>query len=236
MQTYWTFKFFLLTIVIFLSTSLFADLEKVNNQQAALFSGRISRLNEASSLVRIKVDFENFKFLNKKDRVEFWEELNPNRRCLGYIEARSSEYMLLKIPEYNLCIKRVHFTTGSFLKMYSPDLEKNISIAQELVKVLLKKRLALNARKRRLNRELDIYTDKMEAINKRFEVLKQKLELEWFRELSALDEDKTKQFKDFKNTEARLDEVDHKLQVYKIKENNFKVDRWSLDSDLYLKK
>jgi hypothetical protein len=226
---------FSLLLIIF-SAQTFASLGKLSQKKAAYFSGRISRMNEASGLIRIKVKFENFKFLNKKDRVELWSESNPARRCLSYIEARSSEYMLIKVPEYNLCVKSVYFTTGSNLHFYSPDLERNISVAGELVDILLKKRLALSARKRKLGRDLDIYTNKQEAINKRFEILRQKLELEWFRELSALDADKAKSFKYFKNTEARLDDVDHKLQTYKIKEDNFRQDRWSLDEHLYIKK
>ena len=98
-------------------------------------------------------------------------------------------------------------------------------VARELVDILLKKRLALDARKEKLQRDLDIYTNKQEAINKRFEILRQKLELEWFKELSALDADKAKTFTDFKNTEARLDEIDHKLQIYKVKEDNFRKDQ-----------
>lgn len=230
-------------ILIFILLSVFISLEvtatsisDVDKKKASYFSGRISRMNEASGLVRVKVQFENFKFINKKDRVEFWSDADPNRRCLSYIEARSSEYMLLRIPEYGLCVKSVFFTTGSYLHFYSPDLEKNLGVAGELTKVLLKKRLALDARRVKLTRELDIYTDKVESINKRYEILRQKLELEWFRELSALEEDKSETFKDFKNTEARLNEVDYKLQLYKLKEDNFRKNRWSLDDHLFLKK
>lgn len=222
--------------MIFIALNSQANLQKLTEKKAAFFSGRISRMNEPSGLIRVKVQFENFKFLNKKDRVEFWSEVDPTRRCLAYIEARSSQYMLLKIPEYKLCVKSVFFTTGSHLMFYSPDLERNVLVAKELVDILLKKRLALDSRKEKLKRDLDIYTNKQEAINKRFEILRQKLELEWFRELSALDADKAKTFTDFKNTEARLDEIDHKLQIYKVKEENLRLDRWSLDEHLYIKK
>lgn len=229
-------KYLMIALCVFGAFNSFANIQKLTEKKAAFFSGRIAKMNEPSGLVRVKVQFENFKFLNKKDRVEFWAESDPTRRCLSYIEARSSQYMLIKIPEYGLCVKSVFFTTGSHLMFYSPDLERNLMVARELVDILLKKRLALDARKGKLQRDLDIYTNKQEAINKRFEILRQKLELEWFRELSALDADKAKTFTDFKNTEARLDEIDHKLQIYKVKEDNFRKDRWSLDEHLYIKK
>lgn len=223
-------------LLLILLNSVHAQLLDVNRTEVGMFAGRISSINESSGLIRIKLSFENFKYINNKDRIEFWSELDNVKRCLGFVEARSAEYMLIKVPEYKECVKSVSFTTGSYLKMYSPDLENSIAIGKELVKILLKKRLALDAKKVRLGKELNIHPDKVEAINKRYEILKQKLELEWSRELSMLEEDKTKTFKDYKNTEARLDEIDHKLQIYKIKDENFTQDRWSLDPKLYLKK
>lgn len=222
--------------LIFFHTSVWA--KNLDNQRtnSGYFAGRISRISENAGLLRVKVEFENFKYLNVKDRVEFYSEMDPNKKCLSFVESRSSEYMLLKIPEYGECVKKVFLTVGSYVHLYSPDLENSIRVGQELVKILLKKRLALAARMKRLQKELDIHPDKVEAINKRYEILKQKMELEWFKELSALEEDKTKTFKDFKQTEARKDEVDHKLQVYKVKDSNFTKDRWSLDPELYVEK
>jgi hypothetical protein len=228
---------FILFCLLLLSSTVYAKVSLDAKPSATgHFAGRISRISENAGLLRVKVDFENFKYINVKDRVEFYSEMDPNKKCLSFVESRSSEYMLLKIPEYGECVKKVFLTVGSYVHLYSPDLQNSIRVGEELVKILLKKRLALDARMVRLQKELDIHPDKVEAVNKRYEILKQKMELEWFKELSALEEDKTKTFKDFKQTEARKDEVDHKLQVYKVKDSNFTKDRWSLDPELYVEK
>ena len=121
--------------------------------------------------MRIRVRFDNYKFLNVKDRIEFWNEANTVKRCLAFIEARSPDYMLLRIPQYDQCISQVYLTVGSYLKFYSKDLRDNLSIAKDLTKVLLKKRLALGARKNRYENDLDTFDDKLEALNKRYEIL-----------------------------------------------------------------
>jgi hypothetical protein len=140
------------------------------------------------------------------------------------------------VAEFNLCITKVHVTTGSYLHFWSQDLENNLKMAHELVEILLKKRMALLAKKRRYQRDLDGHVEKVDAINKRYEVLRQKLEVEWQKELADQEEDKADALVAFKQAEARLNEVESKLESYRIHEHNFTVDRWSLDPDLYIHK
>ncbi|MBL7664551.1 MAG: hypothetical protein JNM93_05415 [Bacteriovoracaceae bacterium] len=214
-------------------TSLFAA--EVQREQAT-FSGRISRINDKAQLMRVKVDFENAKFLTKKDRVEFWNDNNPSKRCSSYIEATSNEYLLLKVPQYATCVHLVHLTTGSYLHFYSPDLERNLNVARDVLDILLKKRMAIEARLQRDQKRLDTYPDRVETINHRYEILRQKLDLERQEELQAMEEDKAYIFKNYQSAKIRLDEIEHKLQQYKIGDQNYKLDRWSLDPKLYQKK
>jgi hypothetical protein len=206
------------------------------DEDATVFSGRISRLNAPAKLARIRTDFANIKFLNRKDRLEFWNETYPDRRCMTLVEGRTNDYLLLRIPEYDTCIKKVHFTSGTYLHFESPDLEQTVKVAKELVEILLKKRLAMNAKKTRHQRELDGYVEKVDAVNKRYEILRQKLEIEWQKELAAVEEDKSRSFTEFKNSEARVNEIDTKIETYRVDDHNLKLDRWSLDPALYIRK
>lgn len=200
------------------------------------FAGRISRLNAPARLMRIRTTFENIKFLTRKDRLEFWNETYPDQRCVALVEGRTNDYLLLRIPFYETCIRRVHFTTGSYLHFESADLAQNVKIARELIQILLKKRLAMRSKKERLQKELTGHVEKVDAVNKRYEILRQKLEIEWQKELSALEEDKAQNFTEFKNAEARLNEIDVKLEAYRVEDHNLKLDRWSLDPALYIRK
>ena len=204
--------------------------------QEATFPGRVSRLNSTAQLMRVRVDFKNAKFLNKTDRVEFWNETYPNQRCVAVVEARSTEYLLFRVPEYGACIQKVHVTTGSYLNFWSQDLQNNLQAAHELVEVLLKKRMALLAKKRRHERDIEAHVEKVETINRRYEVLRQKLEAEWQKELALQEEDRADSLVSFKQAETRLNEVESKLESYRIHDNNFTLDRWSLDPDLYIHK
>jgi len=228
-----------LLLFTFLGISLWGWAESVESKKdeyGSSFTGRISRLNSKARLVRIRTDFGNIKFLNRKDRVEFWNEDYPAQRCQSLVEGRTNDYLLLKIPQYDTCIVKMHFTTGSYLHFDSKDLAQTVKVAQELVGVLLKKRLALQAMKDRHQKDLATHVDKVDIVNKRYEILRQKLEIEWQKELSNLEEDKAHTFTNFKNAEARLNEIDTKLEAYRIEDNNLKLDRWSLDPALYYKK
>lgn len=230
-------KLFISFILFCVSASALSQTnEKKRDEYATVFSGRISRLNSAAKLARIRTDFANIKFLNRKDRIEFWNETYPDHRCTALVEGRTNDYLLLRIPQYDTCIKKVHFTTGTYLHMDSPDLEQTTKIARELVDILLKKRLAMNAKMQRHQKELDGYVEKVDAVNKRYEILRQKLEIEWQKELASVEEDKASSFTEFKNAEARVNEIDTKLETYRIDDHNLKLDRWSLDPALYIRK
>lgn len=229
-----------LIIVCFLASILLSfsgqSKEHAKNEDTTIFSGRVSRLNNIAKLARVKVDFQNSKYLRKKDRIEFWNETYPEKRCLGFLEGRTNEYLLVRIPMYEVCVLRVHITVGSYIHMYSPDLENSLKIGKDLVGILLKKQTALKARLNRFKKEVDGYVEKMDAVNQRYEVLRQKLEIEWQKELSNLEEDKTKHYMNYKHTQSRLNELEHKLYKYRVHDQNLTEDRWSLDSKLYFKK
>ncbi|KAJ1497955.1 hypothetical protein HMI54_013158, partial [Coelomomyces lativittatus] len=129
----------ILIICLTFATAQGATPESPKDEYGFRFSGRISRLNSVGRLARIRTDFGNIKFLNRKDRLEFWNESHPEQRCVGLVEGRTNDYLLMKIPEYDNCIRKVHFTTGTFLNFESRDLEKTVVMARELVEILLKK-------------------------------------------------------------------------------------------------
>lgn len=210
--------------------------ESVKDEYSNIFSGRVSRINKIAHLVRVRTDFNNIKFLNRSDRVAFWSESHPDQKCIGLLEGRTNDYFLIRVLQFDSCIRRVHISTGSYLHFESEDLQKTVSMASELVQILLKKRLAMQAKKERHKLDLTTHIEKVDAVNKRYEILRQKLEIEWQKELSLLEEDKAKSFTDFKNAEARLNEIDTKLESYRIEDHNLKLDRWSLDPAQYTKR
>lgn len=214
----------------------FAAYTSTDVENLGLFSGRISRLNSPAKLMRVKIDFENAKFLTDGLRVEFWNETYPNRRCQSFIEGRSNEYILLKVPKYPECITHIHMSTGTYLHLYAPRLKENLAVARELIDILLKKRLAMQSRMGRYKKELDIHIEKVSAINKRYETLKEKMDIEWQNEIAALEEDQQNNKMQYQQAQIELEEIMHKLHRYRIYDQNLKDDRWALDSKLYIKK
>jgi hypothetical protein len=229
-------KLLIISIIFQFSLGFCKTSESKQDEFGSIFSGRISKLNPTAKIMRIRTDFGNIKFLNRQDRVEFWNESYPDQRCMSFVQGRANDYLLVKIPQYESCIRKIHFTTGAYLHFQSPELKETVKLVQELVEILLKKRIAMQAKKERHHKELTGHVEKVDSVNKRFEILRQKLEIEWQKELSLLEEDKARSFTEYKNSEARLNEIDLKLEAYRIEDHNLKLDRWSLDPAFYIKK
>lgn len=227
-------KYFLVALTLFFLKG--PKTQGAESSEMGFFSGRISKINSEISVVRIKVDFDNIKYINTKDKIEFWDEKNNLTKCKGYVVGRTADYILLKVSDMNYCQKKLYFTTGSYFKFFSEDLENNIKMGREVVGILLKKRMAVQGQLEFKNKEIQGHMDKTNAINARYQTLREKLEQEWQKELHALDEDRTFSMQSYKDLGRRLDEIDQKLEQYKLKDENLTLDRWSLDSNLYFKK
>ncbi|MCR9204064.1 MAG: hypothetical protein NXH75_05780 [Halobacteriovoraceae bacterium] len=176
------------------------------------------------------------KYLNKRDKLEFWDERGPQLKCKAYVIGKSNEYLLLKVPEFDYCKRFIYIAEGGYVQAFSQDLVNNLKMGKELVKILLKKRLALNSRLLRNQKDLDNHIEKVNAANLRYKVLRDKLEAEWREELGNLEEDRLTAYRNYKDLEGRILDIDNKLEKYRIEDRNLKDDRWSLDPRLYFPK
>ena len=227
-------KLSLISLFILLTSSSFGILKK--KDALAKFSGRVSSLNLDAKLVRFKVQFDNIKFLNKGDEVDFWGEHQEANKCSGKVLGRSSDYILLKVGKLSWCNEVTPMPNGRFFHFYSIDLSNNIGVARKLTEILLKKRLALEGKIQRNQKIIDTYLQRVEAVNNRYELLRRKLEQEWREELTDLEQDQIEVVRNNNGLEVRLNETNHKLELYQVEDKNLKVDRWSLDKKLYYKK
>jgi hypothetical protein len=219
-------------VLVFFPLWLFA----AEMKKDGLFSGRVVTVHEEAGLIRVHLEFENLKYLNKKNIVEFWKNNDTEKRCKARIVGKTNAYMLLKVYKYDYCARQLFIERGAYVKFYSEDLVSNIKTGRELMEILLKKRLGIKGQLEEAKKNLDNYMTKVDTVNKRYEVLIMKLQMEQKKEISYLDEDKNTTFSRFKELEARLDEVEHKLQKYQVSDENLNQDRWSLDSKLYYRK
>ncbi len=220
-------------LFIFLLNSHLAQAEL---SEDGFFSGRLSHINYQISTVRVKVDFDNIKYLNPKDQIQFWDEKNINQKCNGYILGRSASYVLVKVNQIKYCEKFLYFTTGAYFRFYSEDLVNNIVMGKEVVGILIKKRLAVQGQIDNKNKEISANIERVNTLNDRYQVLRAKLEEEWKKELQALESDKLASTHSMLDLTRRRDEIDQKMELYKVKDENLTTDRWSLDSKLYFKK
>ncbi len=239
-QSSWRYRspliLFLISIIFILPAHL---VEGAHLSSAGYFKGRITKINAEASLVRFKLDFHNMRFINKRDKIEFWPESVEAQKmatCYGTVVGRTNDYLLVRLANWDECTRSVNLALGNYLSMYSPDFANNLLVAKDLMEVLAKKRLATEGRLKRLENELQIHLDKVQVINDRYSILKSKLEAQWQEEIDKLNEDNKVNAEQLQMVRNELHAIDAKMEQYRVDDDNYQLDRWALDSKLYFRK
>ncbi|MFG1483013.1 hypothetical protein ABMA79_05495 [Halobacteriovorax sp. HFRX-2_2] len=228
-------KYFILVATFLSGIVCYANILEFN-KDLGYFSGRVSHIEGSARLVRFKVDFDNIKYINKLDEVDLWGLHQESSKCKAIVMGRTSHYLLLRISRYDECNRKSAFSTGRYYNFYSQDLVNNVAMGNELIEILAKKKLALESKISRNKQDITTYTQRVETINARYDLLRQKLEKEWRDELRRLEDDHQQLVRNTEGIQTRLNEVDYKLQQYRIESKNLKEDRWSLDPRNYITK
>lgn len=228
------FNFVIIITIIFISV---IEVIKANElSEAGFFSGRIAKMNGESGVVRIKVNFENVKYINQKDIIEFWDEKNEVLKCRATIHARNSDYLLIKVSNFIECKEKLPFQVGAYLKFFSEDLYNNITMGKEVMGILLKKRQSISGMMEEKNKFILGFEAKKKELNVRFQKLKEELDLQKAKEEKKLEEERALAIKFYKEFEVTRDDIDQKIELYRLKDENMILDRWSLDPQLYYRK
>ena len=170
--------------MIFLVLSvILIPLSEASMHKEGAFYGRIVKYSPEAKLLKVRVNFDNIKYLNKTNTLKFWKTEIPSFKCQGLLLGKSSYYLLVKISKHEECSQKVPLGRGYYLRFYSPELVKNIKTGQELIKILLKKRIGIKGQLERAEQRIKSHVEKLEVVNQRYEVLRKKLEHEWRDEL-----------------------------------------------------
>ena len=213
-------------ILLFISLVSSASFAKGDLSQ---FKARLFSVNKEVSLLKFRSDFSNAKFLTPGARAKFRTNIGLNHFCDGVVLSKSVNHFLFKVTHMDKCAKYQNLSLGINADFVSIDLEKNMISVNDLVKVLNKKRLAIFGKLQRVKKRLAIFVERVDATNKRFDTLRTKLEAERQEALSYLESEKLLDTQNFKNYSSKLDEIDFKLEKYRLEDSNSNDIRWSLD-------
>ncbi|MDB9786630.1 hypothetical protein OAB57_00870 [Bacteriovoracaceae bacterium] len=198
--------------------------------------GRISKINLLGRLVRIRIRSKNIKFFNKSDRLKFWGYGNSSKQCRGKVAGKTNEYLLVKVPDIELCIKYTSIVVGGKVSVFGRTFTDKIHMANEVVSLLSKKRLAIDGRIRQSEKEMISFYDKIEAVNQRYSILLEKLKGQWKDEIRDLEHDKLTAENAYNHYRIKRDDIDFKLERYRVSNDQLEKDRWALDSQFYYRK
>ena len=196
-----------------------------------LFTGRVSKLIPEQGLMRLRLEFANSKFLKREDDLEFWNEGRPDVRCQAFIRGRSNEYVLAEVREWGECIRKVGVTTGSFLFFDSKEFQKTLNSAQEMMKILLKKRAVLSGFRDRNNTANYENNLRMDNINAIYQERMERLKSEWQEALKGVTELKNNNDRDMLSIDNQIKALDFEIERYRVEDENVIKDHWSLSPE-----
>lgn len=198
-------------------------------KELSKFKARIYSADKESGLVKFRTEFSNSRFIVRGTRLKFTSSPGAPYQCEGIVIGRSRHHFLMKVYEIGRCSISQSLTPGISASFTCLDLERNIEATKELVVILNKKKVALRGQMESTKRKLDSFVERNNAVNARYSALRAKLEGEQSRALAALENERLMELQKYKNFASRLDEIDFKLEKYRIEDTNKPVERWSLD-------
>lgn len=221
--------FFIFLVSTFLHNTLPAQIDPTQQPLEA----RISRINKEAHLIRFRIRDPNMKFLNKGERLEFWNPDRKDKKCYTRVMGKTNEYLLVKVFNIAECMHNAPIIVGAVVHLSSEQFQYNLKLAKDLMDILTKKHQAIKGKLEITKRELETYIEKFEALNGRYEVLMGKLQGEWQEKLSELEEDRVNILQIYKGLEIELSEIEFKMDKYQYITPFQDKDQWMLESRSY---
>jgi hypothetical protein len=191
------------------------------------------KYNEKARLLKVKGEFANIKYLVQGTRLEIWNPEKSLIKCKAWVRENTMGYLLLDIQNSAACINKIYLQPGSYLMAQSEELVKNLEVGKQAMEVMAKRRLILTGERENLQKELDAYTEKIEMTNKKFQLAREQIELEYKKEIGELERSRIDKVNTFQDLAARLEDLEFKMKRYEVEDQNFKTDRWSIDPTLH---
>ncbi|MCB9094412.1 MAG: hypothetical protein H6621_05015 [Halobacteriovoraceae bacterium] len=193
------------------------------------FLGKVIEQDKNSRMLKVKFKDTNIKFFKKEDEVFLYNEFNKDYQCRGIVRAGNYAYLFVEIKEYANCSKRINLSADSYVMVSSKDLEVNLDMAEEVVDILLKKRMILKGKVNRLKNEIETKDEREKLLNEQYEIKMSSLKIEWDEAIKALRDGEYQARKEINDANLDLIEIDKKLKLYNIDDPQHKRHEWSLD-------
>ncbi len=196
------------------------------------FVTKVKDANKKTKVLLLDSKNQNIKFFKRNDEVYFYNELNPSFKCRGIVMKGTYSQLTLKVDEYGKCSKYVGMVKGSYLKVQSRDLGINLKMAEEVVDILLKKRMILKSKIYRLENQIRTQDQRKQILNSEYEAKMASLKLEWKDAIDKLGLDDQDAEKEINLSKMKLQDIDSKLKLYNVQDQKIERSKWSLKYDV----
>ncbi len=215
-------------LVIALSFQLFSQ----TRRDDLSFMTKVRDVDSKSKSMLLESKNSNIKFFKRNDEVFFFNELNPSFKCRGIVQKGTFRQLKIRVPDFSKCSKYVGMVKGSYLKINSKDLAINLTMAEEVVDILLKKRMILKNKIYRLQNRMKNQGQRKEILDTEYESKMNALKIEWKDAIEKLGLDDKDAEKEINLSKMKLQDIDSKLKLYNIQDQKIQNSKWSLKYDV----
>ncbi len=199
------------------------------------FSGRVTDIDQSSSILKISSESKNIKFFKASDPIQFRlsKDDYKNLFCEGFVRSVEENYFILYASNLSSCTTDVeYFRRGMVLVFHSPKLQERVKEASIHRSSLLQKKKDFLMELNSINQDVWSYEEKKVQISAEFDrkiaiIQKEKRDALAFH-LAKNKDHITLQ----KELIYRLDTIDQEIQFYRVEKDAPLYDRWHLDQNL----
>ena len=200
------------------------------------FEGRVSDRDQASSILKVQSENENIKFFKAGDKVHFKVQQNPNKDfCQGHIRAVGPEFFTMYVKNLYPCWNEgEYFRRGMILNFETSRLAERVQNASEYRLILLKRREDYFKQLNKVNHFIWSYKQQKVQLAAQYDKKIEELKKKKRRALEGLLSKKNDVASTQRELISQLDNLDEKLEFYRIENHSEEKNRWTKDHDLGL--
>lgn len=197
------------------------------------FTGRVTDRDKSTNILKISSENKNIKFFRAGDLVSFTVASRDSNFCKGYVRNVEENFFVIYVKDIYSCWEDTdYFRRGSLLRFQSNQLSLRVREASKHRIILLKRKRDFFRQLNDVNHFVWSYDQQKVLTASDYDLKIVEIEKGKQKALEMLISKKKDQIRIQKELIRRLDELDEKLDHYRIERDDMLVDRWHLDHDL----
>lgn len=200
----------------------------------ARFMGRVTDRDDSLKVFKIQVENNNAKFFKPGDQLTFGINRHDDKaRCEASVQAVEDYYFTIKVSQLSQCWDSdKYFPRGMQLNFNAPKLAQRVLEASMHRTQLVEKKEDFLKQLSEINHFLWTYHQQKMQVASDYDRQINELQKQKRQALDNLTLRRVEGVELQAQLKAKLNELDHTLEHYRVDRSEYLMDRWNMDQDL----